>query len=321
MSVFITGGQAAERVKYAGWIESSGTQWINTGVNPNQDTRVVVDMDITERSAQQSLFGARVSSGSTWFVLYTYPGVSGYEDGYASQVKTPAATNSGRVLIDKNKNVTKINGTAVSQFTYSAFSTPWPIYLFTLNNKGTDFTANCPTYAKLYSCQIYSNDVLVRDFWPCYDPDGVACLYDKVEEKYYYNQGTGEFAAGGKAESGNEPEDPQPETCVVTITGSGVYTQNNRTVGTVTVNGTEYTSATTAVVEKGTSIRLLVIGSISKPYYGTIVVDGTTVRSVADGLSSSYDLVVNSNTKIVMAAYNHGDSRETCYGSITVTTS
>jgi hypothetical protein len=40
------------------------------------------------------------------------------------------------------------------------------------------------------------NGVLVRDMWPCYDPDGVACLYDKVEKKYYYNAGSGAFTAG-----------------------------------------------------------------------------------------------------------------------------
>ena len=50
--------------------------------------------------------------------------------------------------------------------------------------------------AKVFRCQIYDNGTLVRDFWPCYDPDGVACLYDKVEEKYYYNAGTGAFTAG-----------------------------------------------------------------------------------------------------------------------------
>lgn len=38
-----------------------------------------------------------------------------------------------------------------------------------------------------------NNDALVRDYAPALDPDGVACLYDKVSEKYVYNAGTGSF--------------------------------------------------------------------------------------------------------------------------------
>ena len=67
------------------------------------------------------------------------------------------------------------------------------MYLFGVNSNGS---ASFLSPIKLYSCQIYDNGTLVRDFWPCYDPDGVACLYDKVEKKYYYNAGTGAFTAG-----------------------------------------------------------------------------------------------------------------------------
>ena len=50
---------------------------------------------------------------------------------------------------------------------------------------------------KIYSCRIYENEVLVRDFIPVKDTNEVACLYDRVENKYYYNKGTGTFTAGG----------------------------------------------------------------------------------------------------------------------------
>lgn len=72
-------------------------------------------------------------------------------------------------------------------------------YVDWINNGGSSMIGNYPTTAKIYSCKIYDNGVLMRDFWLCYDPDGVACLYDKVEKKYYYNAGTGEFIAGEAA--------------------------------------------------------------------------------------------------------------------------
>ena len=50
--------------------------------------------------------------------------------------------------------------------------------------------------AKLYSCQIYNNDVLIRDYIPCKDSNGIGCLFDLVEYKAYYNVGDGDFICG-----------------------------------------------------------------------------------------------------------------------------
>ena len=46
---------------------------------------------------------------------------------------------------------------------------------------------------KLYYCQIYENDVIVRDFVPALDSNNVACLYDRVSQTFFYNAGTGTF--------------------------------------------------------------------------------------------------------------------------------
>ena len=86
-----------------------------------------------------------------------------------------------------------INGNTVKTVSSVSFTSTYNLFLFANNNAGT---AQLPGAMKLYSCQIYDNGTLVRDFWPCYDPDGVACLYDKVEKKYYYNAGSGAFTAG-----------------------------------------------------------------------------------------------------------------------------
>ena len=49
---------------------------------------------------------------------------------------------------------------------------------------------------KIHSFKMYKGDVLVRDFRPVKDGAGVYCLYDEVEKRYYYNQGTGSFIGG-----------------------------------------------------------------------------------------------------------------------------
>lgn len=50
--------------------------------------------------------------------------------------------------------------------------------------------------AKVFSCRMYSNDVIVRDFVPCIDPSGTVGLYDLVYGKFYANLGTGAFTPG-----------------------------------------------------------------------------------------------------------------------------
>jgi hypothetical protein len=52
---------------------------------------------------------------------------------------------------------------------------------------------------RLYSCKIYDNGTLVRDYIPCKLQDGSIGLYDKLNNKFYANKGTGEFIAGPQA--------------------------------------------------------------------------------------------------------------------------
>ena len=52
------------------------------------------------------------------------------------------------------------------------------------------------SFVRMYNFKIYDNDTLVRDFIPVLDDNGIPCMYDKVEDKFYYNMGTGQFIAG-----------------------------------------------------------------------------------------------------------------------------
>ena len=67
------------------------------------------------------------------------------------------------------------------------------VILFT--SSATEEEAN---FSNMYSCKFYSSDTtLVRDYIPVKRySDGVLGLYDKIENKFYQNAGTGEFIAG-----------------------------------------------------------------------------------------------------------------------------
>lgn len=183
--------QGYQEVEY---IESSGTQYIDTGFKPNQDTRVVCDIDYTLTSATAWLFGARTASQDRTYNVLAY--ASQYRSDY-NNVTTGAessANPSGRFTLDKDKNVTRFNGVAGATLTYAAFQCEYTLYLFANNNAGA--AAGHGTF-KMYACQIYDNGNLIRDFVPCYrKPDNVTGLYDLVNDTFYTNAGTANFARG-----------------------------------------------------------------------------------------------------------------------------
>lgn len=183
------------------YIESSGTQYFNTGYTASNNTRVVATVKANNVLAPNSanfVFGYRTSNKSEAFVAGLATTKAFHNFGTTYQF-TDCSFATDKVTVDANKNVctfTSENGqSAVSTLTESTFTCPSPLLLLANNQNGT--ISN--TYSKggwdgrLYSCQIYENDELVRDFIPVLDIEGTPCLYDKATKEFFYNQGSGEF--------------------------------------------------------------------------------------------------------------------------------
>lgn len=183
-------------MRFLSYIESTGTQYLDTGFKPNSNTRLVIDFDVTAASAQCALFGSRTAYASNGYNVFTAANNAGYQDDYGTASKTASGvTSSGRHILDKNKNVLYVDGTAFNTSTAQSFTGTASIFLLSINNGGTALTAY-PTTAKIYSCRIYDNDAMVRDFVPAENDDGMIGLYDKVNAEFYGNVGTGAFIGG-----------------------------------------------------------------------------------------------------------------------------
>lgn len=181
------------------YIQSTGTQWIDTGFKPNQDTRVVLDFEMTDFLSGGMLYGTRQSlTSNDRFRFLSRTGNDYARSDYGSQVldfiESSPTNLVGRLTIDQNKNVTTV-GEYTCTHTVQTFSSVLPMVLFAANlNTGVqDFSAY-----KLYSCKIYDNAQLVREYIPCRNPDGVIGLYDLVNQNFVTNAGTGTFIAGEK---------------------------------------------------------------------------------------------------------------------------
>ena len=195
--VFAAGPAAVyEKVEY---IESSGTQYIDTGFVPTYQTRVVTELLMGAYSSVAFAYGSRTSNSSTTnqFVMGAAAADTLRTDYFGSKMtgSVPGfASGSTRVLVDQNKNVTTCNGTTITNTAKTSGTTsPYNLWLFTLNNAGSSTASG---KLRLYSCLIYDNDVLVRDFVPVVRADGTVGLYDQLNEIFYENAGTGTFVAG-----------------------------------------------------------------------------------------------------------------------------
>ena len=182
----------AKEIEY---IESTGTQYIDTLFKPNQNTRVVCDFELLESGKAYGVFGARIGYGDTSYDLFAFGmnAETSFQDDYGTSNNAP--TNSQTNVLyhaDKNKNVTSL-GNVSRTFSASTFQLNYTMYLFGVNTSGSP--NNQLGSLRIYSCKIYDNGALVRDFKPYYDSNGVACLFDAVSGTYYYNAGTGAFTA------------------------------------------------------------------------------------------------------------------------------
>lgn len=186
------------------WLESTGTQWIDTGVSIPADHQIAMFVDgqftsttsgtyaycsvVAENTAQRSRFGIGWRDPGTWSYPY---------GNYGNILFGAADTSRHTFRLDA------ANGTyGVDQTTYSCpqtdgWGTDYTIYLFAANNWGS---AAGFASMRIYGAKFYKNGVLVRDLIPVRKND-IGYLYDKVSGQFFGNQGTGAFLYGGDVPS------------------------------------------------------------------------------------------------------------------------
>lgn len=173
------------------YIESSGTQYIDTGVSsfPALSTRVILDVDWL--SGTGCYFGC-AQSGGNWYVE-AFQSTKIYS-GYLSESKSAnIATVIGRYTVEKTGVSTNVNGVKII---HASASTTILKSIYLLANNGSSGASGIADAARIYSCKISSSSGLIRQFVPCKNSSGEVGLYDEVNDVFYGNAGTGVFIAG-----------------------------------------------------------------------------------------------------------------------------
>lgn len=221
------------------YIQSSGTQYVDTGVVATNGFEMETKIAITATSEYYAVIcGAHELSAPYKRNFVAYAQTAGKIEIDAGDLITQTAVslNEGANVI-KASNISNNFSLSINDVPYSvsgggattAYSSR-TLYLLWCNG----YNLGAPLTGKLYYHKMYTGGALVRDFVPCYrKSDNAAGLYDLVYGVFHGNAGTGAFIAGPKV-SGTAPPS-SGEAADFTYTGN--YTDNRvNGKGTVRLN-------------------------------------------------------------------------------------
>lgn len=179
------------------YIESTGTQYIDTGVIAKGTIGFEVAFFSNDKFTGSypgygSVFGARTGSAKNEIQVTTYSnslnkrGTFRYgNESYGANINLEVKN-----YISYLNNEYTVNG-IVYDIPRTTFNSNKNITIFAVNNNGTVIQHG---HVKLYSLKLYDNNILIRDFVPCFRiSDGEIGLYDIVTKSFYINQGTEDF--------------------------------------------------------------------------------------------------------------------------------
>ena len=178
------------------YLESTGTQYINTGIaGNNENLRIELTFEIRAFTQYGGVFGNYVSETANCWRMIQYS-----SDINRAYITSGSITNKSKLIVlAKNTKHTFaieakkyiLNGAATSLGNLSSGTeNSTNICIFTARAGGTS------SKMRLYSFKVYDSGNLVRDFIPALDWNDRPCMYDKVSGELFYNQGTGEFLYG-----------------------------------------------------------------------------------------------------------------------------
>ena len=178
------------------YIESTGTQYIDTGVAPSNNTGFIIDFQYTNTDTTEQII---IGSFDPNFLIdraegklsYAYRTGQGLDELFPTSAESFIARhtmelnwkNNGKfVFEDITRNLPSIS-----------FINSRPIYIFSCSG----LTYLNTKSGRVYSVKISNNSDVVRNMIPARrNSDGVVGMYDTVTDTFFENAGTGEFVAG-----------------------------------------------------------------------------------------------------------------------------
>ena len=186
------------------YIESTGTQWIDTGIYANGGT--IIEAKIApggnngSYTCQVGSIGySSVNPDYTRNMIGCSANLLSFQKGRTFSGETYLITDNTPLVLYMD---TRGNNFAGKVNDVSLNVNPGSVMQILSSQSNTiklgysDYSQTVKPQKNYYLKLWDSNNTLVRDLIPVLDSNGVACMYDKVSHQFFYNAGTGDFIAG-----------------------------------------------------------------------------------------------------------------------------
>jgi hypothetical protein len=264
------------------YIQSSGTQYIETNVNLSNDSfKISTKMSVTEFEQQeQAIMSIWLSNYSYWnCFITTSKKISLYLGGHNIIDKVLELNKQYNLEVERINNsdwkVSLDNDTVNANYSPSS-TNETTLKLFTRGDVPATSYSN--THIKMYGCKIIKINTLVRNFIPCYrKSDNVIGLYDLVNNVFYTNAGTGTFTKGNDVTlpTLDYPQDVKVVTGdnTINVCGKNILPQSS---SSTSINGVTFTVNDDK----------------------TIIVDGTATAEINYAIKGNFPLVATTNYRL-----------------------
>ena len=182
------------------YIQSTGNQYINTGIRGNATDKFELIMDVA--------YTFQKTGDNTWdkniHQIMGFNGHRGCGVGPAGNMWWDHSLISTSIKQNHYKHVewwgqanncyTYADGESQSRTDAAMSATSGSnLNLFGTHYTSSDSNIGYWSYCKMYSSRILVNGSIVRNFIPCLHPNGTPGLYDSITHTFYANNGSGKF--------------------------------------------------------------------------------------------------------------------------------
>ena len=178
------------------YLESTGTQYIDTGYSFNSNTDTIeLGYQNTSTLTNKWLFGSYESNANIGISSANLSQVTFWYNGNVWGAVSSQYDSEHILRYDS----TGMSNDGINLKAFTSYTGTWNLYLFALNNTGTSPNGYFG-YGKIWGYTHTRNSSTLVDLIPAFK-DGVAGMLDKANNVFYSNAGTGTFTAGKIVES------------------------------------------------------------------------------------------------------------------------
>ena len=182
--------------QFVEYIESSGTQYINTNIIPSDKKGIYARLSSSDISSDNIYFGSKTGNNRFWAANISDTIYFGRDDKTNTTYNVATEANVIKTIkynYNNNRSL-KVDDIVVGSSISSLTTHTYPIYIFASNMAGT---VGYYSQIKLYELIVTDNYDEIAHFKPCYHKtEGTIGLCETISKTFYSNSGTGTFIKG-----------------------------------------------------------------------------------------------------------------------------